>query len=58
MNEGTPEVRQRSNIRATPCASFDGSGYADRDDDASSTISDKYSLPASDVFGNLCKVHH
>ena len=56
MNEGTPNVRQRSsNIRATPCASFDGNGYPNRNFDALSTTSNKYSLPASDVFGNLCK---
>ena len=56
MNEGTPNVRQRSsNIRATPCASFDRIGYANRNIDASSTTRNKYSLPAHDVFGNICK---
>ena len=58
MNEGAPNVRQRSsNIRATPCASFDGNGYPNRNFDALSTTSNKYSLPASDVFGILCRVH-
>ena len=50
-------MRQRSsNIRPTPCASFDGSGYANRNFHALSTNSNKYSLvPACDVFGNIWK---
>ena len=49
-------MRHRSRSRrATPCASFDGSGYAKGNFEALSTTSSKYLFPASAVFGNFCK---
>ena len=49
-------MRQRSRSRwATPCAFFDGSGYANGNFEDLSTTSSKYSFLASDVFGNFCK---
>ena len=44
-------------MRVTPCASFDGNGYANANTkiDTFFTTSKKYSLPAFDVLGHLCK---
>ena len=52
---GHPECQARSE-RATPCAFFEGRGYFNRNRDALSTTNSKYSLPASDVLGILCKI--